>query len=410
MAPIVRADRNIFRKTLAVAAIVLVFSSLPPAIEQASAQEVIRRQNLFERLFGGPRRQPPPAVEQQRRPVQRAPQRQRRATTPNRSQQSAAPAPAPKPEVEKLDNAKVVLVVGDFLAGGVAGGLVSAYENSPGARVVDRSNGSSGFVRDDYYNWNASISPIIEEVKPAAVVVMLGSNDRQQLTVNGQSHRPQTDPWVGEYTKRVSEFAGKLQQANVPFLWVGLPPFQSPAMTSDMLAFNDIHKKAAEGAGGTFIDIWDGFVDENGAFTATGPDMNGQPVRLRSSDGINLTREARRKIAFYLEKPLNQILGAAASPNATAETAALPGNELEAAKPAPKDLTRTAPISLAGPNLNTNGGLLGGQAWAPGERERTFFPPQPGRADFILRGDEPKKDEADSNDEPATPDNSTSSP
>src|SRR5690606_23227150 len=257
--------------------------------------------------------------------------------------------------------------------------------------IEDRSNGSSGFVRDDYYNWNTSISPIIEEVKPAAIVVMLGSNDRQQLSLNGQSLRPQTEPWIGEYTKRVTDLAASLNKANIPFLWVGLPPFKSPAMTSDMLAFNDIHKKAAEAAGGTFIDIWDGFVDENGAFTSTGPDMNGQPVRLRSNDGINLTREARRKIAFYLEKPLNQILGAAASPSATTETAALPGNAAEPTRAAaPRDLSRTGPISLMGPGLNGNSGLLGDQKWTPPATERNLFKPQPGRADFILRGEAQK--------------------
>src|SRR5690606_16305146 len=106
-----------------------------------------------------------------------------------------------------------------------------------------------------------------------------------------------------------------------------------------MLAFNDVQKTAVEATGGTFIDIWDGFADENGAFTSTGPDMNGQPVRLRSSDGINLTREARRKIAFYLEKPLNQILGPAALPSVTPETVALPGSVLPQIEPepAPKD-------------------------------------------------------------------------
>ena len=71
-----------------------------------------------------------------------------------------------------------------------------------------------------------------------------------------------------------------------------------------MLAFNDIYRTAAESAGGEFVDIWDGFVDENGAFVDNGPDMNGQPVRLRGADGINLSKAGKRKIAFYAEKPL----------------------------------------------------------------------------------------------------------
>ena len=86
-------------------------------------------------------------------------------------------------------------------------------------------------------------------------------------------------------------------------------------MTADMLAFNDFYKSAATANGGEFVDIWNGFVDENGNFITTGPDINGQVVRLRGSDGINLTRAGRRKVAFYAEKPLKKLLGRAADPN-----------------------------------------------------------------------------------------------
>ena len=37
-----------------------------------------------------------------------------------------------------------------------------------------------------------------------------------------------------------------------------------------------------------------------------GPDMNGQPVRLRGSDGISLSKPGKRKVAFDVEKPLNK--------------------------------------------------------------------------------------------------------
>ena len=93
-----------------------------------------------------------------------------------------------------------------------------------------------------------------------------------------------------------------------------------------MLAFNDIYRKAAEGAGAEFVDIWDGFVDENGAYVSTGPDINGQPVRLRAGDGINLSKAGKRKVAFYAEKPLNKLLGEIAMPGVAAfAPAKLPG-------------------------------------------------------------------------------------
>lgn len=377
----------LIRRAIEIVAISLVLTSVPVLVETASAQELVRRQNFFERLFSRPSRRQPPVIQPQRpvAPAQRAPRRQRATKSPQKRATASAPAPAPaqvqKPEIEKAADAKVILVVGDFLAGSVAGGLENAYEERPGVRVDDRSNGSSGFVRNDYYDWNGSITPMIEQVKPSAVVVFLGSNDRQQLTVNGQSYKPQTEQWLKEYTARVTAFADKLKASKVPFIWVGLLPFKSPAMTSDMLVFSDIQEKATEAAGGTFVDIWGGFVDDNGAFTVTGPNINGQSVKLRSSDGINFTRDAKRKIAFYVEKPLNQILGTAALPTMI-DGIAMP--QIMAQPVASKDLTRTGPISLADPGSKANGGLLGGQTWAPAQ-SHPQSKPQPGRADFMMQ-------------------------
>jgi hypothetical protein len=55
--------------------------------------------------------------------------------------------------IEKLPEAKVILVVGDFIAGSLGEGLATAFETTPGIVVERRTNGSSGIVRDDYYDW-----------------------------------------------------------------------------------------------------------------------------------------------------------------------------------------------------------------------------------------------------------------
>ena len=263
------------------------------------------------------------------------------------------------PVVEKQPDAKVVLVVGDFLGGGLAEGLAAVYAENPRIRIVDKSNGSSGLVREDFYNWPQEIGPLIEAEKPAAVVVMLGSNDRQQLRVGDASEAPRTDKWTKEYDRRTKAFATAIRQHKVPLLWVGIPAFKSSKMTSDMLAFNEVYRTSAESVQGEFVDVWDGFVDENGSFVTVGPDINGQPVRLRSDDGINLTRAGKRKLAFYAEKPLNKMLGETTSPNAAATApAALPALAPDGAGvPAPID--RTVPISLNDPELDGGTELLG---------------------------------------------------
>jgi hypothetical protein len=131
-------------------------------------------------------------------------------------------------------------------------------------------------------------------------------------------------------------------------------------MTSDMLAFNDIYRSAAHDNGGEFIDIWDGFDDEHGAFVTTGPDINGQPVRLRSDDGINITKAGKRKLAFYTEKPLMKILGLS-TPDAAGAShvpAGEPVKEPEAGAP-PAAVDRTVPMLLSDPALDGGTELLG---------------------------------------------------
>ena len=303
---------------------------------------------------------------------------------------TTAPEPPP-PVVEKAPDARVVLVIGDFLAAGLAEGLGDAFAENPHVRVVDRSNGSSGFVRDDYYDWPGEARAVIEAEKPAVIVAMLGSNDRQQMKVGDVSEAPRTEGWSKQYDARTQAFGKAMADSKVPFLWVGMPAFKSSKMTADMLAFNDVYRSAAQKNGGEFIDIWDGFTDENGAFVSAGPDINGQQARLRADDGINMTRAGKRKIAFYAEKPLTKILVLAtpegAGSGAAHAPAGEPAREPEAGA-APAAVYRTVPMLLSDPALDGGSELLGATtarrgSGAPDGKAAVIdlSPAEPGRAD-----------------------------
>jgi hypothetical protein len=189
---------------------------------------------------------------------------------------------------------------------------------------------------------------------------MLGSNDRQQMQVGTVHELPRSEAWTRQYEDRTEALGKAIAARKVPFLWVGVPAFKASRMTSDMLAFNDIYHAAAQDNGGEFIDIWDGFVDENGAFVTTGPDINGQPVRLRSDDGINVTKAGKRKLAFYTEKSLTKILGLTA-PEGSPLTAAPAGEPVKEPTPAapPAIVNRTVPMLLSDPALDGGTELLG---------------------------------------------------
>ena len=288
-----------------------------------------------------------------------------------RSRPAARKAEPEVPVVEKAPDARTVLVVGDFLAGGLAEALETVFAQNPAIRVANRTKGSSGLVRDDFYDWPGEIKGVLDGEKPVAVIVMLGSNDRQSMKVGDNREQPRTDAWTKQYEQRAEALAKGVEKGGeagkVPFLWVGMPSFKITNMTSDMLAFNGIYRSAAEKAGGEFVDIWDGFVDENGAFVTTGPDINGQPVRLRSDDGINMTRAGKAKIAFYAEKPLLKILGlgepsGSGTLSAPAGQPAVTGPETPAA---PATVDRTPPMLLNDPALDGGGELLGAASVTP---------------------------------------------
>lgn len=386
---------RVLSTVLAMAVAVTAISASMPS--PAHAQQGIFKRFSFRDLFL-PRRQPrvePYYIEE---PPPQRPRRIRKVPIKPHGTQGAQgtrgnvvrskPAEPEIQIVEKKADARVVLVVGDFMGAGVAEGLSTVFAENPAIKVVDKTSGSSGFVRDDYFNWPEQAKILIDQEKPAAVVVMMGSNDRQQMRIGDTREAPMTAAWLKEYAARTEALAKALSERKVPFIWVGMPAFKSPKMTSDMLAFNDIYRNATERAGAEFVDIWDGFVDENGAFVTSGPDINGQSVRLRSDDGINISRSGKRKLAFYAEKPLNKILGITAS-GVAATPASLP--QIGPGKlNVPVNIDRTVPVSLGDPALDGGTELMGAQtpqkrdARSPGEKltiEGIAPKAAPGRAD-----------------------------
>ncbi|MBB4102083.1 SGNH/GDSL hydrolase family protein [Allorhizobium borbori] len=335
----------------------------------AGAQE---RKTLLDMLFGKKTEAPawstypppPPPVQRNQRP--RKPAKPAAATTP-------APVIADAP-VEKRANARTVLVVGDFLANGLGDGLMEAFANAPGVVITTRQSGSSGLVREDFYNWRQELPGMLDEVKPSAVVVLLGANDRQQIDLPDGTRKFGSDEWFAEYGRRSAALATLVEGRKIPLLWVGLPPFQSPSMSADAVKLNLLLRKAAEQAGGDFIDIWDGFADEAGKFVTTGSDINGKPARLRGTDGIGLSKAGKRKLAFYLEKPIKDLLGGDAAPMTAEglrlETKDLPG--LGTPAPANRDLpANTMPVSITDPALDGGDELLGTR---PASRQSALSP------------------------------------
>jgi hypothetical protein len=120
-----------------------------------------------------------------------------------------------------------------------------------------------------------------------------------------------SDPWRQAYGERVETIIKKLRAANLAVYWVGLPVMRSPTQSADAKLMNEVFREKAFINGAKYIDVWNGFMDEGGRFSAYGPDMTGQAKRLRADDGVLFTMRGNVKLAGYVEKELRRDLAVA---------------------------------------------------------------------------------------------------
>src|SRR5262249_3957933 len=257
-----------------------------------------------------------------------------------------------------------------------------------------------GLVRYDAKNealdWPQAATDALSNAKPNAILVMLGLNDRvplgekapaqpkrdgepaqggnqsaSQASQDKATAPPEavaaagvpsgpydfhTDQWAALYVKRVDALIAALKSKEVPVIWVGLPAIRGTKASSDVSYLDELYRERAERAGIIYVDIWDGFIDEDGDFATQGPDFEGQIRRLRTSDGVYFTKAGAVKIASYVDRELRRVMPSYVAP------VALPGSE-----PTPKSgPARASPdVGPVLPLTSSAGGhaseLLGGK-------------------------------------------------
>jgi hypothetical protein len=124
----------------------------------------------------------------------------------------------------------------------------------------------------------------------------------------GGMHEFRSEKWVELYKKKIADMIAVARTKGVPVLWVGLPAVRGQRAMSDVLLLNSLYREEASKAGITYIDVWDGFVDERGVFLSSGPDVEGQTRRLRAADNVYFTRAGARKLAHYAERELSRLV------------------------------------------------------------------------------------------------------
>jgi hypothetical protein len=83
---------------------------------------------------------------------------------------------------------------------------------------------------------------------------------------------------------------------------------QNARLSVDLAVINELVRQRVERGGGVYIDLWPGFVDAENRYSASGPDVTGQPMRLRTGDGVHFTRAGARKAAHFADVALRRLL------------------------------------------------------------------------------------------------------
>jgi hypothetical protein len=180
-----------------------------------------------------------------------------------------------------------------------AGETPAAPANAPAPQTAPAKPGSGATPA-------AAAAPAAAEAAPAQSAAA-ATTDTPHATPGG-SYDFHSDIWAELYRKRIDDMIAVLKSKGVPVLWVGLPAIRGARSTSDMSYLDELYRERAEKAGIVYVDVWDGFVDEQGRFAQQGPDLEGQTRRLRTWDGVNFTKAGAVKLASFVDREVRRVM------------------------------------------------------------------------------------------------------
>jgi hypothetical protein len=339
-----------------------------------------REPNFFERLFGGgrdeeedsswraradpgavevrpkvrrPRRRPaPPPAEAARPPTPSLPAA---VAAPSRGDPAAQAAPPPAP----VEPTTFVAVIGDSIADGLAAGLQEGFADAPELQVKRFTRPNAGLVRADYHDFVAEARKAIESGPITYAVFDVGVNDRQPF-LDIRREPPLSEEWKKRYVERIDAMLSPFKERKIPIYWVGLAASGSRRATADHIAINAIARERVEAAGGTYVDVWEGFVDEDGVYAEVGPQLDGQIGRLRMDDGVHYSKAGARKLAHYVEQEIRKVFQPKPATPDPAVAAISPEAGPNAAQPSTAEQPRpiSSPVMVLTTPRRSQGGAL----------------------------------------------------
>ena len=189
-----------------------------------------------------------------------------------------------------------VFVFGDSLAAGLFAGMSRMAEGDLRISFDGRFKDDSGLARLEFYDWAAALPKIQERRNIDIAVILLGSNDGQDMRSATSVIPFSTPDWATTYAQRVDEIVEILKAKGTAVYWVELPPMGPEPLELETKYVATIQRDRVQKSEVRYIDTRSVFADKDDRYTDKGPDVDGKETRLRTRDGIHFLKSGNNKL------------------------------------------------------------------------------------------------------------------
>ncbi len=201
-----------------------------------------------------------------------------------------------------------ILVAGDSMTEFFGPDLINQASAAGKATGDAVTKYGTGLVRPDFFDWSIFAQQLIAQQHPEAVVVLMGGNDGQGITLaNGTVLPDGSEAWAKEYRRRVEVvmriFSGNGKRR---VYWVPMPVPRSAKLAIDFHLMDlAVADAAAVVPGVTDVNIVPR-LSNNGQYADYLPGLNGQTILARTRDGIHMSTDGANLAASLVLAAMNK--------------------------------------------------------------------------------------------------------
>ncbi len=278
------------------------------------------------------------------------------------------------PTPQSVPHRPLIMLTGDsMMMEGLGPALLRTLRKRTDVEVRREAVYSTGLCRQDYFDWPAHMTKLVEEYSPAVVVICIGGNDAQDIVdANKKRHFVGTQSWQEQYKLRAEELAKAAQAKGAALIWVGMPILgKEPQATNTVLLTAQQKAVTLTGTNRFFVDTYSVLTDSKGAYTTFMKDAAGAQVRVRSKDQVHVSEAGGKLLEVNVLPVIDNALLAVAAPALAKD--AKTSNKSAASN---ASFTQNATTSGAPAQTTTALGTFAGQQNSTGAAPKIIVPPQ----------------------------------